>query len=244
MIATQIRGNPPQQTNPPPPPSLYLSPELPQTARRVRALQNVNSREDVEEISRPCIPRDYGRGSFVCVCNSSYCDTVSLTIPTKISNLYPSSYTRTNSKFLSKIPKTVSLSKTADFGGVGDSLLPQQSFDDEIEGGGGVIEEAVGPSDTAPPPDFRGQVQIFTSTKTGSRLHKSIVQFNNYPDQPYRREHLLSPYDDLMERRASRSADPSTTTSRSQKLITFGDNPRVATSVGKIFSDNFNAANI
>lgn len=232
MIATQIRGNPPQQTNPP---SLYLSPELPQTARRVRALQNENSREDAEEISRPCIPRDYGRGSFVCVCNSSYCDSVSLTIPTKISNLH---HTRTpNSKFLSKNSKTVSLSKTGDFGGVGDSRLPQQSFDDEIEGGG-VLEEAVDPSETTrPPADFRGQVQIFTSTKSGSRLHKTIVQFNNDPEQPYRREHLLSPYDDLMERRASRSADasPSTTTSRSQKLTTFGEKSRIGTSVGKIF---------
>ncbi|CAH1798081.1 unnamed protein product [Owenia fusiformis] len=26
--------------------------------------------------SKPCVPRNYGKGSYVCVCNSTYCDTV------------------------------------------------------------------------------------------------------------------------------------------------------------------------
>lgn len=31
-----------------------------------------------EDQDRPCIPRDFGRGSIVCVCNSTYCDFASV----------------------------------------------------------------------------------------------------------------------------------------------------------------------
>ena len=26
-------------------------------------------------VADPCVPRDFGHSSFVCVCNSTYCDT-------------------------------------------------------------------------------------------------------------------------------------------------------------------------
>lgn len=253
-IATQILGNAQKeesQTEPKPFSSSLSPAQLPQqTARRARALQKFNS-ADLE--TRPCIPKDYGRGSFVCVCNSTYCDTVSLTIPSKIANLYPNIPP-------SSQPDSLLASKTISLSGKSSPALfdhflsadaaaaaVKQSFDEEIvvqEGGqlGGQPSVVQTPEEL----DYRGQVQIFTSTKTGSRLHKSIVQFNNDPDQPYRGEHLLSRHDDLMVR-AARSADsnvhtnPATTTSRSQKLFRVGDNGRT-TSVGKspkLINSNF-----
>lgn len=73
---------------------------------------------------RPCIPRDFGKGSVVCVCNSTYCDSTRVT--------------------LLNLDKDIS-----------DS------------------------SDQADGQPLRGLVQVWTSTKSGSRLHKSVIYFNN-----------------------------------------------------------------
>lgn len=185
-----------------------------QPARKSRGLQSFNV---IEGEARPCIPRDFGRGSVVCVCNSTYCDTVRLTIPSKIASRYhkivPSASVHLPGISNQLSSKTVSLSQ--------DPSSIQTTNEEENGGGAGLLEDP-------------GLVQIFTSTKTGSRLHKSIVRFNNDPEKPYRRDDLLSHHDDLIAAVGTVvRADPSlissssdSSTSRSQKLSSFFDTIR------------------
>lgn len=35
----------------------------------------------LSHVGLPCVERDFGKGSFVCVCNATYCDSVEPNIP-------------------------------------------------------------------------------------------------------------------------------------------------------------------
>jgi len=97
--------------------------------------------DPVTTADKPCIPRDFGRGSIVCVCNSTYCDTTQVKIDL-------TSESRKNT------------GNASESSGIG---LP---------------------------------VQVWTSTKSGSRLHKSIVYFNTDENEKvYGSQHFLSPTD-------------------------------------------------
>ncbi|OXA62947.1 putative glucosylceramidase 4 [Folsomia candida] len=97
-----------------------------------------------EDQDRPCIPRDFGRGSIVCVCNSTYCDFASVKLLSPHDNATAATEIYGQSQFMG---------------------LP---------------------------------VQVWTSSKTGSRFHKSIIYFNQeLADEPvvYDSQHFLSPTD-------------------------------------------------
>ena len=40
------------------------------------ALPNSGTAVDTASAAQNCVPRDYGRGSFVCVCNKTHCDSI------------------------------------------------------------------------------------------------------------------------------------------------------------------------
>ena len=80
-----------------------------------------------DHFPRPCQPRDFGKGSIVCVCNSTYCDSAPRL-------LTPSTWSSSSSS------------------------SSRDSSDEQLN---------------------RGLIQIYTSTKTGQRLHKSTAHFNN-----------------------------------------------------------------
>uniref|UniRef100_H2YNM8 Glucosylceramidase n=1 Tax=Ciona savignyi TaxID=51511 RepID=H2YNM8_CIOSA len=91
-------------------------------------------------VSNSCIVRDYGHGSFVCVCNSTYCDTLETTRPVPLNSVNVYTTTKSKSRFnftLERLEKLEGFEATQATISITDSKMYQI-----IKGFGGAATDA------------------------------------------------------------------------------------------------------
>ncbi|CAK8681572.1 unnamed protein product [Clavelina lepadiformis] len=89
----------------------------------------------------PCISRDYGHGSVVCVCNATYCDTVVSTRPVPFQSVSIYSSTKSGSRFDFGVQKLFGLSPSINTNPTVITLDFEKRYQ-MIKGFGGAVTDA------------------------------------------------------------------------------------------------------